>query len=733
MATDFAAIVGNHCHCDDLVFSDWLAGRPVTDAVARRIALLQRLLVHAHAAPPPIVPPAPMAATALLEATADAPEEEGNPAAPPSPPPADVNPRSPHLAPSAAAAIAAGIDKDDAFGPVRASPVPMSAATLDGSNSEVLPSSSAINTAVLPPMRPLGARRGLSGSLSRVSLQMQRVFSRSKLPGSESGTPIGGPSSRSASFSSLPNAADQVPSVTPRGSFSGSMATSTVGRGGGGGALSRRASLLGDIRRAVGSVLDSMTGGNNSNPASPAMRGMHSSAANAAAAAAAAATLPPGALIPPALVRAARAHVVEQYRQFALAESFLHRPAHFLTQAVVPYPRRARRRMVQAYYAVDERVMREVLGKKLNSKTRRELDEWVAANGPAGRKLVEVGVLAARRMLDNVKRVMKRTEDVVEGDAVISLLGGEFAMRRGLARRYAAIHFYAIHRIDTTSKRKLAHYTFADLEHCAMAFLDHWTRAAGESTPLVLTDTQSAAMRARATNQYASIDSVANGSGGITAADTLATPTSAATTTTATAVAADLDDDPLGTLAADLCDVKAVIMSGARDRDAAERARSVLAAAAAAAAQVPGLPADPSATVDAATAIPSAAALRGLLRSLVALGSGLSTTSARRAVLADVVDKIVDPAVAASWSVAETDRVLAAIAASVAEGLATGYLAPGVNVGGSGGSGGAAAADRATVAAAAWSRWTLGMRVAVMRLLARRIGEVDAVEEEVEV
>jgi hypothetical protein len=59
--------------------------------------------------------------------------------------------------------------------------------------------------------------------------------------------------------------------------------------------------------------------------------------------------------------------------------------------------------LLQSYYSFDERVVREILGKKLTSRARKELEEIVSKT--------RIPISGCRRMFDNLKRISKRLED----------------------------------------------------------------------------------------------------------------------------------------------------------------------------------------------------------------------------------------------------------------------------------------------------------------------------------
>ncbi|KNE72268.1 hypothetical protein AMAG_16755 [Allomyces macrogynus ATCC 38327] len=187
-------------------------------------------------------------------------------------------------------------------------------------------------------------------------------------------------------------------------------------------------------------------------------------------------------------------HVVSQYRIFDLIEPYLHRPRAWRTQMVVPVA--VRQEVVDRYYGYDDAVVHELLGKKLNTKTRRAVEEAAERCG--------VRVAAARRVFENVKRVLKRCEDVCEdalavgGDEIVDAVVDEFGLSRELAYRYACIMYMTTHRLDAT-KRKLAPFTCHDLLYAAAVFRHLWTTAPDSAGPTAAAAESALANLAQAT------------------------------------------------------------------------------------------------------------------------------------------------------------------------------------------------------------------------------------------
>ena len=75
---------------------------------------------------------------------------------------------------------------------------------------------------------------------------------------------------------------------------------------------------------------------------------------------------------------------------------------------------------------------REIVGKKLSSRLRKDLDEICEKPSCKSIKL-----RSARRQYDNVKRVFKTIEDMA-GDYVTNIMA-QFGLSRSLAEKYATL------------------------------------------------------------------------------------------------------------------------------------------------------------------------------------------------------------------------------------------------------------------------------------------------------
>ncbi|KAI8848973.1 acidic fibroblast growth factor binding protein [Chytridium lagenaria] len=168
----------------------------------------------------------------------------------------------------------------------------------------------------------------------------------------------------------------------------------------------------------------------------------------------------------------AKIFVLSQFRNFEMLESFLHRPRSLLTQLIFPLSPETVQYLVDTYYSFEPKVLREVLGKKLSSRARKELDD--------AHEKSRVPMQGCRRMFDNLRRLMKRVEDA-EGD-MQKIIQSDFLIQKELASKYSHVIFINIHRLDC-SKKKLANMSFDDFEQVGSLLMQYCTSQTTAAVP----------------------------------------------------------------------------------------------------------------------------------------------------------------------------------------------------------------------------------------------------------
>ncbi|PAA93946.1 hypothetical protein BOX15_Mlig005069g2, partial [Macrostomum lignano] len=159
-----------------------------------------------------------------------------------------------------------------------------------------------------------------------------------------------------------------------------------------------------------------------------------------------------------------RCEIANEYRVFDLLERHLQVPDRLQDACLFPVRESAVRRLIELYYQFDAPVVRDLLGKKLNAKTRRDLEDTAERNSLA--------LVSCRRQFDNLRRVFKAVEELK--GSLVGNIRALFLLPEHLAKEYAAAVFLTNQRFET-SKRKLGFLSFNDFAHCANQMIAHWS------------------------------------------------------------------------------------------------------------------------------------------------------------------------------------------------------------------------------------------------------------------
>ncbi len=154
----------------------------------------------------------------------------------------------------------------------------------------------------------------------------------------------------------------------------------------------------------------------------------------------------------------------DQFRMFRILQPYLQLPQTLMNQHLFQLPYRMKRLMIKQFYAFDEAVVREFLGKKLSTKNRRDLDNISDKTG--------ISLKSCRRQFDNIKQVLRVVDDY-EG-SLVENIKQQFILPEDLARLYASVVFISANRFET-NKKKLSLFSFSDFTLCASEMIDHWT------------------------------------------------------------------------------------------------------------------------------------------------------------------------------------------------------------------------------------------------------------------
>jgi len=138
-----------------------------------------------------------------------------------------------------------------------------------------------------------------------------------------------------------------------------------------------------------------------------------------------------------------------------------------------------KQRLIESYYDLDGMLCREIVGKKLSSRLRKDLDEICEkitsidkSVSCSGGIMTGLRLKSARRQFDNVKRVFKTIEEMA-GDYVTNIKN-QFGLSQTLAERYATLVFAASFRFEM-SKRKLNYLNFDDvIVPISLVLIESW-------------------------------------------------------------------------------------------------------------------------------------------------------------------------------------------------------------------------------------------------------------------
>eukprot|EP00128_Syssomonas_multiformis_P019125 Colp12_sorted_trinity150504_noHs@1146 len=159
--------------------------------------------------------------------------------------------------------------------------------------------------------------------------------------------------------------------------------------------------------------------------------------------------------------------VMHQFRLYEMMEHFLKRPRYLAGQLLFQLSATTQQQLIDRYYDFDAPVLRELLGKKLTSRLRKDLDDIS--------EKTQVSLRSCRRQFDNLKRIFKEVEDQQDHPhPVYDVIQKTFLLSPEATRTYARAIFICYYKLDTT-KRRLAYLSFGHYEFCAGMLMAQWT------------------------------------------------------------------------------------------------------------------------------------------------------------------------------------------------------------------------------------------------------------------
>lgn len=156
--------------------------------------------------------------------------------------------------------------------------------------------------------------------------------------------------------------------------------------------------------------------------------------------------------------------VSEQYNLFKYLETYLQTPVLLNSPILSSMSTGQKENLLENYYSFNKEVMREILGKKMSAKLRKDMEDVS--------EKTDVSLHSCRRQFDNVKNILKTLEDVE--DTIYDILKNHFMFTDNLVKRYCPVVFVFLERFETT-KKKMNYLTFDDLMTCSEYIYEKWT------------------------------------------------------------------------------------------------------------------------------------------------------------------------------------------------------------------------------------------------------------------
>jgi hypothetical protein len=180
---------------------------------------------------------------------------------------------------------------------------------------------------------------------------------------------------------------------------------------------------------------------------------------------------------------------VYQYRIFDQIVKLLADPRLFMAQGSsceVQIAPSVRKKLIEKFFSFDQDIFRELFGKKLTNKLRKDLDDVSEKTG--------IGMSSCRRQYDNLHTIQKFFKSnfmLPQPTTITDLIQTTFLLPRKLARRYGVTVFLCHHRFDV-NKRALRDFNFATFYYFGKRMIKYWTGPADhvQSEPTVIAPPQ---------------------------------------------------------------------------------------------------------------------------------------------------------------------------------------------------------------------------------------------------
>lgn len=157
-----------------------------------------------------------------------------------------------------------------------------------------------------------------------------------------------------------------------------------------------------------------------------------------------------------------RCDTEDQFQTFELMEPLFRKPGILASSPLFNIGKTVDN-LLQQYYSLDAIVARELVGRKIGAKLRKDLDSI--------HEITRVPLKSCYRQYDNIRRIYKEVDEK-EGK-VTRNIQRFFGVNTALAQQYAATIFIMDNRIDVSPK-KLPNLTFDSLVKCVSQIMKEW-------------------------------------------------------------------------------------------------------------------------------------------------------------------------------------------------------------------------------------------------------------------
>jgi len=146
-----------------------------------------------------------------------------------------------------------------------------------------------------------------------------------------------------------------------------------------------------------------------------------------------------------------------------MLEDLLLKVGNFTEQLLYQIDDESAEDLIEKYYGLDASFCREMAGKKLSSRTRKDLDDISEKTG--------IALKSCRRQFDNIKRVARTVEELP--GAYVPNIVRLFHVSKELAEEYATLVFLSAFKFEM-SKRKLSRLPFSTIKTVSLIVMENW-------------------------------------------------------------------------------------------------------------------------------------------------------------------------------------------------------------------------------------------------------------------